>query len=174
MQRLLTWIIVYDTRWFHYVHHHLSCKFFDFVMPRLTHLGGAFFTLTLLSAMLLSLQGDWRVWSIHALYSLIISHMIAHVIKKGVHRRRPFDTFSNLRPFQHKLKDYSFPSGHSTAIFSIAMTFSLYQIHLIVFLFPLAGLVAFSRTYLGFHYPSDCLAGACIGSGTAFSIVTFL
>jgi undecaprenyl-diphosphatase len=174
LERLLTWISGYDTRWFYYVHHRLSCKFFDFLMPRITHLGGAFCTLTILFAMLLSFQGDWRIWSSHALYALIISHLIAHVIKKGVHRKRPFDTFSNLRSFHHRLKDYSFPSGHTTAIFSIAVTYSLYHIHLAIILLPLAVLVGFSRTYLGFHYPTDCLAGAMIGSLTALFIVVFL
>src|SRR5678816_2974613 len=36
---------------------------------------------------------------------------------------------------------------------------------------PIACLVSFSRVYNGVHYPSDVLAGAIIGAGTAAAIV---
>ena len=71
----------------------------------------------------------------------------------------------------------SFPSGHATlsaiayltigALLSRAFptaTLSLYFMALAVFLTVLIG---FSRIYLGVHYPTDVLAGWCIGAAWA-------
>ncbi|WP_051236585.1 phosphatase PAP2 family protein [Paenibacillus pinihumi] len=65
----------------------------------------------------------------------------------------------------HKpLKDHSFPSGHTTAIFSIIIPFVFISGLLALLLVPLALLVALTRVYQGLHYPSDCIAGCLLGT----------
>jgi undecaprenyl-diphosphatase len=67
---------------------------------------------------------------------------------------------------------FSFPSGHTTAAFSLAVTSALVtqgNIASSVYLI-LALLVAISRVYLGVHYPSDVIVGGIIGSSYAVLI----
>jgi undecaprenyl-diphosphatase len=66
---------------------------------------------------------------------------------------------------------YSFPSGHVANSFAIAIAFGLNlsvslkgkTIKLAWILMPLAGIIGFSRIYLGAHYPFDIIGGAIVG-----------
>jgi undecaprenyl-diphosphatase len=88
-----------------------------------------------------------------------IASVVVQVIKVTVRRERPSMAYCIVRT----LDRYSFPSGHSCAAFAMA-TATLFAVP---WLFPvallLAGAVAFSRVYLGVHYPSDVLSGAVMG-----------
>lgn len=81
--------------------------------------------------------------------------------KRLTKRDRP-DT-SDLR-FRY-LDSYSFPSGHATTSFGMAYMLAYFYPFLPVQLaaFAAAGLIGFSRVYLGEHYPSDVLSGALLG-----------
>jgi undecaprenyl-diphosphatase len=62
------------------------------------------------------------------------------------------------------------PSGHAISSFAFAAPLVYLTRHYITRawrLYPLflAALIAFSRIYLGVHYPSDALAGAFLGTG---------
>ncbi len=65
----------------------------------------------------------------------------------------------------------SFPSSHAVNNFAAAMLFALFFPRARIWLFTFAALVAYSRVYVGVHYPSDILAGAAIGAGLAWIIV---
>ena len=62
------------------------------------------------------------------------------------------------------MKDYSFPSGHTAASFSIATTIALNMPRLAIFVFVIAIIVGISRVYLGVHYPTDVAAGIILGT----------
>ena len=74
------------------------------------------------------------------------------------------------RTIGNPLIDYSFPSGHTTSSFSIAMSFALHSVTFALLLIPLAILVGISRMYLGLHYPTDVLFGGFLGSVTSIMI----
>jgi undecaprenyl-diphosphatase len=63
---------------------------------------------------------------------------------------------------------YSFFSGHASNSFALAVFFGLifkptYHLHLPVLLF-IAFLIAYSRVYIGVHFPLDIFVGAIAGS----------
>lgn len=94
---------------------------------------------------------------------------ISQALKYSVNRERPFVKYPEITQ-KISAKDPSFPSGHTSAAFSAATSLSLSypEWYVIVPSYAWAGTVGYSRMHLGVHYPSDVLAGAVIGSGTAW------
>ncbi|MNM71115.1 putative undecaprenyl-diphosphatase YbjG [compost metagenome] len=113
----------------------------------------------------------WSRAGLQAGVALAISHIPVAAAKKAYPRLRPYLTLPGTNTFRNPLTDHSFPSGHTTAIFSITVPFMAAQPLLAIVLVPIALLVAVSRIYLGLHYPSDTLAGAIIGSSVASATV---
>ncbi|WP_428962613.1 phosphatase PAP2 family protein [Micromonospora fluostatini] len=60
--------------------------------------------------------------------------------------------------------DWSFPSNHSTIAGALAAATLLLHRRLGWYAVPLAALAAFSRVYVGVHYPHDVVAGVLLGA----------
>ena len=72
---------------------------------------------------------------------------------------------------------YGFASSHAANVFGIASFFWLRfgrQYRWFIFLFPWAVWVAYSRVYLGVHYPADITVGAIVGILAAWLSATIL
>jgi membrane-associated phospholipid phosphatase len=80
-------------------------------------------------------------------------------------RQRP----APRRRLRHTPRTSSFPSGHSASAFAfvVAATRELPEAGPV--LLPLAAGVAYSRVYLGVHYPSDVLAGGVFGTAVGMA-----
>ena len=93
--------------------------------------------------------------------SFLLCVGVAEVIKNLVMRPRPFLTIAELVPLVKPPQSYSFPSVHTVSSFSVAWILLWSQegkaVRYTVFAFAL--LMAFSRLYVGVHYPSDVLTG---------------
>ena len=87
---------------------------------------------------------------------------------KGVFRRqRPFSSVVRAIVVGKRPGNYSFPSGHSAAAFGGAYLLTRHYPQLAPLFYTIASLVAFSRVYLGAHYPGDVLSGAIVGTALA-------
>jgi undecaprenyl-diphosphatase len=84
-------------------------------------------------------------------------------VKAYFRRRRPFITIIQAIVIGKKPGTWSFPSGHSASAFGGAWLFNRQFPHLWGLRYVLASLVAFSRIYLGDHYPGDVASGSLLG-----------
>lgn len=94
---------------------------------------------------------------------------ITNALKYTIKRDRPFVTYSDILK-KSAAGSPSFPSGHTSSAFAAATSISLSypKWYVIAPSYLWAGTVGFARMDLGVHYPSDVLAGAIIGSGSAY------
>lgn len=78
-------------------------------------------------------------------------------------RPRPFTDHPAVHVLLSRNTDPSFPSDHAAAAFAIATIAILVRPRLGVAAVVLACLVAYSRVYVGAHYPGDVVGGALVG-----------
>lgn len=92
------------------------------------------------------------------------------LIKPLVARVRPYDMIPALEILVAPLSSFSFPSGHTNASFAGAYALTAAFGKKGAFAYIPALLIAFSRCYVGVHYPTDVLAGALVGTLAAFFV----
>jgi membrane-associated phospholipid phosphatase len=94
---------------------------------------------------------------------------VTNTLKYSVNREHPFITYPDITR-KSDGGGPSFPSGHTSSAFATATSISLAypKWYIIVPSYAWAGTVAYSRMDLGVNYPSDVLAGAIIGAGSAW------
>jgi undecaprenyl-diphosphatase len=107
---------------------------------------------------------------IELLVALMFSQFFVQILKRTLGRQRPYKVLNDLNTFGIEMKDYSFPSGHTTASFCVAVVISINYPQMLPFTFLFAVLIGISRIYLGVHFPSDVLAGAVLGIASAFIV----
>ena len=91
------------------------------------------------------------------------------IVKNFAKVPRPFDKgITAVR--QETATGFSFPSGHTQSFSTWSTLFAIKHKKkwLTALVATLIVLVAFSRLYLGVHYPSDVIVGAAFGVGIAF------
>lgn len=154
----------FECQIFRGLNRHFDKRFLNFVFRNITRIGGAFFTIGITLLLLFITSNQSRSAAISSALALAVSHVPVQFVKKLFPRQRPYITLEKANFPSNPLKDHSFPSGHTTAIFSIVTPYILSAPGLAFVLLPLALSVGLSRIYLGLHYPSDVLAGAIIGT----------
>lgn len=103
--------------------------------------------------------------------TVAVAEGIALGIKAGVGRPRPPLWRADPPPLIPLPHSGSFPSGHATTAFAGAVVVAVAVPRLAVPSFVLAAAVAYSRVYVGVHYPLDVIAGAALGTAVAATVV---
>ena len=143
------------------------------IMKLITHLGdkGIFW---ILIAIVMLFFKKTRPLGMMAGIALVFSVLINNVlIKPNVGRIRPYEVVDGLKLLIERQHDPSFPSGHSGASFAAAVVFLVKGPKKIgIPAIIMAALIAFSRLYVGVHYPTDVICG--IITGTCCAIISFM
>ena len=99
----------------------------------------------------------------------------ASMIRSAVERYRPSNLNNPIHTLVHIVDGYrggryGFPSCHAANSFALATFLSLLftKRRFTIFIFIWAITTAYSRLYLGVHYPGDLLVGALLGSASGW------
>lgn len=137
----------------------LANPWLDGLMLGITTLG--FISLPLVGLILLASKRERQV-GLAILVGIVIGIGLTLIFQYLSMRPRP-DFARHILPMPNFP---AYPSGHATAAFSTALIIGLAYRRRLWWVFGLAGasLIALSRVYLGYHYPSDIVGGAVLGA----------
>lgn len=147
--------------------------YMDHFMISITKLGD-YGLIWILLCLYLYIRGN-----LHLAFLLISSLMTESVLcnlllKPLVARTRPFRRNTSVHLLIPEPRDYSFPSGHTSASFACVTVLFLAHCVLWKYALILSVLISFSRLYLYVHYPTDVLAGMSIGIISACLVCFFI
>ena len=98
-----------------------------------------------------------------ALVALGINQPISHLVAEP----RPYDAHPNALVLVAKTTDFSFPSDHAVMAGAVAVGVLLVNRRMGIWVTGLALLMAFTRVYVGAHYPGDVIVGLLLGGAVA-------
>jgi membrane-associated phospholipid phosphatase len=106
--------------------------------------------------------------------AVVVSNLVTEVLKYSIGRGRPFvGGEANAFHFSHFAGNpayYSFPSGHATTAFALALAVSAVWPQARVAMAVYALIIAATRLVLLAHHPSDVVAGAMVGIAGAMFV----
>jgi membrane-associated phospholipid phosphatase len=100
----------------------------------------------------------------------LTAQLLSYGLRQWIGRERPPEVYPLPKPLVAVPHDGSFPSGHATVSFACATTLAFYAPRAAPAFFLLAAAIAWSRVYVGVHYPLDVLGGAALGVGIAIAL----
>ena len=158
-------IVQWDTALFFVLNVKVQNGFLDILMPILTNLNYWRIPLALM-VVALAVFGKKRGRIAIALLivGIAISDQICNtLIKPLVGRIRPCNVLENFHLLINCTRSFSFPSSHATNMFTGTLILSYVYPRWKIALLFIAALVAYSRIYVGVHYPLDAAGGTFLG-----------
>ena len=160
-----------DTLIFFFINRDLQNRLFDILMPFITSKAYLLFLPFIVFFFLKDRKRALIVLTI-GLASLALSDWGSHMLKHVFERPRPCNTLEDVHLLVGCSSSFSMPSNHAVNAFAFASPFYILFKNKMRYAFVIiAFLVAFSRAYIGVHYPSDVLVGALFGIIIALSVV---
>ena len=157
-----------DRALFYFCNRGLENKLFDAVMPVITDLNQHWYGLWFagLLWLLLLLRGGkaGRIAALLLIPTVTFTDQLnSFFLKHLIVRLRPCHTLPDVHLLVGCGGGYSFPSSHAVNTFAAALVLAYFLPRWTWAFFSFAIIVAFSRVYVGVHYPSDVLGGTIIG-----------
>ena len=181
MNTLIAQIMQQNEMIFYFINSGLDNNFLDFLMPAITDFG-SFITMGIFCILLFIFGGEkGKKVAVLGLAALFIANVAVYFLKIIIAEPRPFLVLPNVDLLVAENEIYSFPSGHSASSFAVMIVIGLmYKLNLkgktyrlIYPLLAFASVIAFSRVYIGVHYPLDVVVGALIGVLSALLVLIF-
>lgn len=157
-----------DAAGFKFVNIGLAARWLDPVMIAVTTLGLGWLQAAIglggVAAGCVTRTAEMRRVGYAALVACAGAFVFSQLAKHLWDRPRPVLLFFDIRLPGGPLFVHSFPSGHATTAFAAAFVWAAFLPKARWGFYALAALVAFSRVYLGVHFPFDVLYGGFLGS----------
>ena len=164
-----------DLKIFFLINQTLSNPVFDSIMPLITNKNNWILIIIILLFYLAIMNG--RRGQIAFVILIVVvgftDSFSTFILKPYFGRIRPsYDIYEYINLLVAKGGKWSMPSNHAANISAIAVVLSYFYDKMKIPLYSLAVIIAFSRVYVGVHYPADVLLGGLIGYGMAWLILT--
>lgn len=171
-----------DVGLFHFINRGTANPLFDGIMPFVTRgdvvqgvlllAGGAVLVFAYRSRDPQRVRRAWRAVLLAVAAVVICELLTGHVIRPWIARPRPPRA---LGPEEVRLLvglggSYSFPSAHAHNTAAVAVVLAGYDRRLTWPAVGYAALVAYSRVYVGVHFPLDVLAGSLLGGVVGYAL----
>ncbi|MEO8266820.1 MAG: phosphatase PAP2 family protein [Ilumatobacteraceae bacterium] len=105
--------------------------------------------------------------SVWAGAATLIALGIGQIIGNAVDRARPYESMTGVHLLVDRTTDFSFPSDHATAAGAVAAGLLIANRRWGLAAAALALIMAFTRVYVGAHYPGDVVVGLALGAAIA-------
>lgn len=154
-----------DVSVFYFINNTLSNRAFDKFFPFITEVKNWYIAYIILFLFMLIKGGRLgRIGAILLVFLITVSDQISSsLLKNLIERIRPCNVLENVNILVTCTESFSFPSSHAVNNFAAALFFTMLFPKYKIWFFTVASLQAFSRPYVGVHYPSDVIGGALIG-----------
>lgn len=161
-------IINFDVTLFHLLNAKLSSPVLDVIMPFMSRSTDFFYAIAISAVIALVCGGrkDLRGVGL-VMVTVIVSGLTAEYLKEVILRTRPCHALEGVRLLLKCSNTHSLPSGHATYMSAGMVFLSLRHRKFWPYFMAFALVVAYSRVYVGVHYPFDVLSSALFGSSFA-------
>ncbi|KPL00704.1 MAG: hypothetical protein AMJ90_07855 [candidate division Zixibacteria bacterium SM23_73_2] len=162
---MVDFLLNLDIGLFYFINLKIQNPVFDFIMVWITTRDFWLVPMWLTWLLLVIFGGRrGRIFGVLIIILIAITDQTSsHLLKPLIGRVRPCNILPDVRLLIGCSKAGSFPSSHATNLFAAATLISYFYHKVRAYFFVIAFLVAFSRIYVGVHYPSDMLGGALLG-----------